>query len=412
MCRSFIVFLLLTTNLISFAQTKLSNEEKLSISEKVYASNPDSSFKLSIEVETNATNDNDKKNLAKAKSFIGRYYLLKSDLEESNIKLLESYNLYKELNDLKGQAYVLKLRSILLDRIGNEKESTETLENAISLYRKANDTTGLVAALLNISLDYINSKNFHKTNEIFKEIESLVLSEINQFYLHQNKGTYYTEIGEYKNANIEFFKAKSIAQKNKMIDSEATIYKLIGNAHLLNKEYKLSEAYLLQSKNIAEQNNLDNELIEACSELIVLYEKQERFKDAFDILRLQNNLNNKILNIEKINRITSLEKKLALAEKEKEIQQANANTQKLVYVLIGIALLLCFALYMFFRTSSLKNKISNQNQILEEQNILVEHQKNIVEVKQKEILDSIHYAKRIQESLLPSDKYIEKHLLN
>ena len=412
MCRSFIVFLLLTTNLISFAQTKLSDEEKLSISEKVYASNPDSSFRLSIEVETNATNGNDKKNLAKAKSFIGRYYLLKSDLEESNIKLLESYNLYKELNDLKGQAYVLKLRSILLDRIGNEKESTETLENAISLYRKANDTTGLVAALLNISLDYINSKNFHKTNEIFKEIESLVLSEINQFYLHQNKGTYYTEIGEYKNANIEFFKAKSIAQKNKMIDSEATIYKLIGNAHLLNKEYKLSEAYLLQSKNIAEQNNLDNELIEVCSELIVLYEKQERFKDAFDILRLQNNLNNKILNIEKINRITSLEKKLALAEKEKEIQQANANTQKLVYVLIGIALLLCFALYMFFRTSSLKNKISNQNQILEEQNILVEHQKNIVEVKQKEILDSIHYAKRIQESLLPSDKYIEKHLLN
>lgn len=33
-----------------------------------------------------------------------------------------------------------------------------------------------------------------------------------------------------------------------------------------------------------------------------------------------------------------------------------------------------------------------------------------VEEKQKEILDSIHYAKRIQRSLLPTEKYIEKKL--
>lgn len=31
-----------------------------------------------------------------------------------------------------------------------------------------------------------------------------------------------------------------------------------------------------------------------------------------------------------------------------------------------------------------------------------------VEEKQKEILDSIHYAKRIQTALLTSEKYIEK----
>lgn len=35
-------------------------------------------------------------------------------------------------------------------------------------------------------------------------------------------------------------------------------------------------------------------------------------------------------------------------------------------------------------------------------------QKAIIEEKNKEILDSIHYAKRIQRTLLPSEKYIEK----
>ncbi len=40
----------------------------------------------------------------------------------------------------------------------------------------------------------------------------------------------------------------------------------------------------------------------------------------------------------------------------------------------------------------------------------IEQQKKVVEVKQKEILDSIHYAKRIQTTLLTSEKYIDKKL--
>ena len=49
--------------------------------------------------------------------------------------------------------------------------------------------------------------------------------------------------------------------------------------------------------------------------------------------------------------------------------------------------------------------------INKEQNKIISLQKDIVEEKQKEILDSIRYAKRIQNSLLPSEKYIEKNIL-
>lgn len=37
-------------------------------------------------------------------------------------------------------------------------------------------------------------------------------------------------------------------------------------------------------------------------------------------------------------------------------------------------------------------------------------QKDLIEDKQKEIIDSIHYAKRIQDSLLPTERYISKEL--
>ncbi len=42
----------------------------------------------------------------------------------------------------------------------------------------------------------------------------------------------------------------------------------------------------------------------------------------------------------------------------------------------------------------------------------IEKQKELVEEKQKEIIDSIHYAKRIQIALLPSEKYIARRLNN
>jgi len=45
-----------------------------------------------------------------------------------------------------------------------------------------------------------------------------------------------------------------------------------------------------------------------------------------------------------------------------------------------------------------------------EANIAITRQKNIIEQKQKEIVDSIRYAQRIQQSLLPTEKYIEKRL--
>ncbi len=38
-------------------------------------------------------------------------------------------------------------------------------------------------------------------------------------------------------------------------------------------------------------------------------------------------------------------------------------------------------------------------------------QKTLLEEKNKDITDSIHYAKRIQESLLPTEKYIERNLI-
>jgi serine phosphatase RsbU (regulator of sigma subunit) len=94
-----------------------------------------------------------------------------------------------------------------------------------------------------------------------------------------------------------------------------------------------------------------------------------------------------ILNAEK-------EKESALANKEKRIQQI------IIYsVSFGFILLLALALVI------LRNLQKNKKQ-----NKIITEQKHIVEEKQKEILDSIHYAKLIQHALLASDSILNDNL--
>lgn len=53
-------------------------------------------------------------------------------------------------------------------------------------------------------------------------------------------------------------------------------------------------------------------------------------------------------------------------------------------------------------------KLQAYNDEILKQKSEIEFQKKAIEEKSKEVTDSIHYAKRIQQSLLPSDKVIEK----
>jgi hypothetical protein len=84
-----------------------------------------------------------------------------------------------------------------------------------------------------------------------------------------------------------------------------------------------------------------------------------------------------------------------------------------LFVVIGLLLVLFFAGYVFRSlriTRKQKNIIEEQKNLVEQQKQEVELQKFLVEEHQKEIIDSIKYARRIQRALLPTEKYIDKNI--
>ena len=55
-------------------------------------------------------------------------------------------------------------------------------------------------------------------------------------------------------------------------------------------------------------------------------------------------------------------------------------------------------------------ELAEKNSIINNQKMQVEEQKEELQIKQTAILDSIRYAKRIQDSLLPTHNYIHKSI--
>jgi hypothetical protein len=72
----------------------------------------------------------------------------------------------------------------------------------------------------------------------------------------------------------------------------------------------------------------------------------------------------------------------------------------------GLLLVIGFSVFVFNRFKITQK----QKKIIEEQKVMVDKAYESLHEKNKEVMDSIHYAHRIQRALITSEKYIEKQL--
>lgn len=81
-----------------------------------------------------------------------------------------------------------------------------------------------------------------------------------------------------------------------------------------------------------------------------------------------------------------------------------------MYLIYGAVFIATGVLFFRWRTASLRREKENLERTVEERTAQVVEQKDLIEEKQKEILDSINYAKRIQYTLLANDKLLRQKL--
>lgn len=224
-------------------------------------------------------------------------------------------------------------------------------------------------------------------------------------------------IGDIKTA-IEAGK-ETITLKRKLKNNTdlCDAYASLANSYVFDKKFQLSQSYLDSAFSLATKIKSKNNLQYIYETAAFVYSKQNNFKEAFDYQQKYIKVTKEINKEQKLKQVQELEAKYENEKKAKEnqlLQAKNQLSQKTIeqqntttmFILVGFGLLLVFTFVIF---SGLR-KQRKANKIIEFQKQEVEIQKGLVDQKQKEILDSIHYAKRIQNALLPSLKYIDRKL--
>ncbi|MDI3527085.1 MAG: hypothetical protein PWR03_1268, partial [Tenuifilum sp.] len=243
---------------------------------------------------------------------------------------------------------------------------------------------------------------YHKALSIFNVLkEEGEIAKVNT-----NLGSIFSWAREWNKANSYINKALQLARKNKLLyETTAALY---AKGESLYRQGNLDDAELafIECSRLSEKLGLKETLRYSFERLSRLYEQKGDLVRAYAYFKKAVRIKDEIFT-EKSQRVMAemqtkyetekKEQQLLIMKNQDELQKSIIQRQKLMIIgaIIGSFLILMVALLMFkmFRDKQ------RANIILEEKNALITRQK-------QEITDSIKYASRIQNAVLPTSKLI------
>jgi serine phosphatase RsbU (regulator of sigma subunit) len=213
---------------------------------------------------------------------------------------------------------------------------------------------------------------------------------------------------EYKKALEYCKKGLEIAEKIKF-NTQHGYFKLY-SVYRESGDYVNAKRYLDLTIKFDEERNCIPCLINKYRMMSELSFEEKEYKEAYSFLLKSNDLYFEQNNSETRANLTKVEEDNLKKQKQLEIDLINQQkeSEKRVKNISFIALTISLTLILGIIFSLVK--INKSKKLITLQQIETEKQKHLVEEKQKEIVDSISYAKRLQEAILPPQEFVNKYL--
>ena len=375
----------------------------------------------------------------------------------------------EEIKDPKGIATSLNNIAGIYNFQGETDKAIDFYNRSLEIRTKLKDHIGIAKCLNNIAIIYINTNNLVKATKFSQEalaIEKENNDQIGMAYSFNNLGLICNASKDSLNALVYYLKALKIEPKNSYtLNFIARIYyemdslpkaidyclqglkigKEAGNPiNIRNSANLLKEIYLKQNKpaealtmyemfikmrdsiynaetrksSIKTQLQYDFDkkellLTEAKARQTLIYEetaRRNKLQFEFEQAQVKSNSEKEKQQLAfdenlkrlRLNEEFKNQKAASKAEQEKkDISSAAQSRQKslVIYgIIAGLLIVSIFSFYLFRRF-----------RITERQKKIIELQKELVEEHRKEIIDSITYAKRLQQAILPSLQEIKSY---
>jgi serine phosphatase RsbU (regulator of sigma subunit)/Tfp pilus assembly protein PilF len=215
-------------------------------------------------------------------------------------------------------------------------------------------------------------------------------------------------------AEAYFLKALKINREINNLEGLELNYRNLGDINRIKGDYKNALRYIDTSITVSKESKSPQGLIASYQSLSWIYEAQGDYKKALEAHRLYAKLNDSLNFGDQLAAMEAKygkeksEKAIQLLIKEKEISDLDLRRKEwMIYSGIAGGVLLLIIIGIVVRVNLQRRKT---NLALEQKNVEISKQKEMVEVKQKEIVSSIYYASRIQNALLTSENYFRTRL--
>ncbi len=363
---------------------------------------------------------NDKTTAGRRLSKIGKLFMDLGKFKEAIDILYKSIKLNEEIGNLVGVSYSYFGLGEVFRLQKNPKKALESYYRGYALAQQTQDKFALSASYNNIgmiynmneqtdsALFYFNKAvDFNTKNNNEPGVAS-ALERISTIYMRKNQHQKAIELLE---------RVLKIKQKYGDKQQMAVTYINLAEAFLGLKKHAAASKNLELAIDISRQLNLV-EFLEYCYKLEgIIYKAEGKYEKSAESLFKYIQLHDSLITMQTSRLASEQEgkfqserkkKEIELLNKDKVIQEADLKKQKqFSYFVVLVAILLGLTVFVIFRGLKQKQK---DNKALSEKNEIINKQKIVVEEKNKEITDSINYAKRIQYALLASDNFLKKYL--
>lgn len=361
----------------------------------------------------------------------GNVFYFQSNYPQAFENYFKSLKIREQLNDKHGIADAHNNLGLVYFNQRSYEKALENYSICMKIYMELGEKKGIAIACDHIGLVYYYQHKYKEAIENYQTSLKLFeeLGETRRTAgAYNNMGGVYDDLGQYEEALKNYFTALKMRDKTET-KGIADSYGNIGIVLMKQKKYGEARKYLNDSERLLKKIGARENLRKAYKALTYLDSATGNFKGAYEyhkmFVEVGDSIDNEVTRRKTIQSQMNydFEKKEAIAEAEHKKELENqvliadekSHKQKVILGLVScfLILVLFFAGFVFRSlrvTRRQKLIIETQKIEVERQKLEVEQQKVMVEEHQKEIIDSITYARRIQQSLLPSEKYIERNL--
>ncbi|MES2761215.1 MAG: SpoIIE family protein phosphatase [Bacteroidota bacterium] len=233
------------------------------------------------------------------------------------------------------------------------------------------------------------------------------------FYLANSN--YLLEVNRYEEALIEVNQGLALVDTVNSLETYSILLGIKSDCYRYLKEYKKALELADQGLRVILKTDHKGEISS------IYYSKSEIYKGLNDFkmalyyygkaVENKDSINNesfdtRIATLNSFNQLDRKEKELELSNKEKE-KVSSENKRQTTLLIAGSIVGILVLIFLIFSVRAYKIK-QKDNVLLSESKKEIEHQKEMVDEKQKEIVDSINYALQIQKTLIANHDFVNQ----